>query len=1063
MVAPRIAWLAAPSRLQKVQVAVLFAGCALAVRTDLTAERLALRTYGVADGLPQEAVKRIVRDSRGFFWFCTYDGLSRFDGTRFVNYGVRDGLPHPSINDLLESHTGDYWIATNGGGVARFDPSTRIEPQSRDQAVRPSGPVLFAPPVPRRLFTSYSVGETPATSRVNVLHEDRSGRIWAGTDDGLFAIDEARGEMAFRQVVLPFARPLQIWALLDDRAGRLWIGTSEGLARRLPDGRTEIVRVDSGKTAPVWTLAEDAEAQLWVGLSTGLRVVRAAGAARTVSASHTWNAPRGRTGLTGLMRPPASELPVAARHAAAADGAIQGRISVLQRSDDGRMWIGTFAGDVFAADRNGIRRELHLDDAITSFAEDRQGNLWVSTARGRAGAGKLARHGFTRYDETDGLTKGAIAVILETNAGELCVLRQGRLHRFDGHRFIEVKPRFDRPVIIRSVLQDGHGAIWLPTDRGLYRFAATPALAALTDARPSARYAVADGLRTDDITLAFEDSRGDIWIGTKTPTTLAVMRRESNTLEVYADDRGLPAVATPLAVAEDLSGNIWVGFREGGLVRYRRGRFEHFAEDQGIPRSEVLALFVDHAGRLWIADGAAGLLRVDDPHAATPSFTRYTTAQGLASDMVRCVIEDTWGRLYIGTVRGIDRLDAASGRTHHYSTADGLAGDELLRAFRDRHGVLWFGSWGGLSRFEPELEQESAAPAVFISGVRTGGRRYPIAEVGEHSLAGLTLQPDEAQIAIEFFGLDVADGDRLRFEYRLDGADTEWNAPTTLRNVNYARLASGAYRFRVRALTPSGATSVEPASVSFRILRPVWLRWWFITSASALLVGFAGLLYRHRVAYLLSIERVRTRIATDLHDDIGASLSQIAILSELVRGETETRQESANTLSRIATISRELVESMGDIVWAINPKRDRVGDLLQRMRYFASDTLTGKDIAFSFPSPALGRELALGADVRREVLLIFKEAINNVVHHAGCGRVAIDVRIDRDALVLRVADDGKGIPTVKAREPGHGLLSMRERATRLRGSLGVDSSPDGGTTLVLRVPLRRAPHTYLST
>ena len=522
-------------------------------------------------------------------------------------------------------------------------------------------------------------------------------------------------------------------------------------------------------------------------------------------------------------------------------------------------------------------------------------------------------------------------------------------------------------------------------------------------------------------------------------------------------------MATPLAAAEDLSGNIWVGFREGGLVRYRRGQFEQFGEHQGVARSDVAALFVDHAGRLWIGNGSSGLLRVDDPQAATPSFARYTTAQGLASDMVRCVTEDTWGRLYVGTVRGIDRLDAASGRIHHYSTVDGLAGDELLRAFRDRHGVLWFGSWAGLSRLVPETEQESAAPPVFISGVRAGGRPYPIAEVGEHSLAGLTLQPDEAQIAIEFFGLDVADGDRMRFEYRLDGADTDWNPPTTLRNVNYARLASGAYNFRVRALTPSGATSAEPASVSFRILRPLWLRWWFMTAASALLVGVAVLLYRSRVAYLLSIERVRTRIATDLHDDIGASLSQIAILSELVRGDTDTRHESANTLGRIATISRELVESMGDIVWAINPKRDRVGDLLQRMRHFAGDALTGKDIAFSFPSPALGRELAVGADVRREVLLIFKEAINNVVQHAGCRRVAIDVRIDRDALVLRVADDGKGIPTVNAREPGHGLLSMRARATRLRGSLEVDSSPDGGTTLVLRVPLRRAPHTYLST
>ena len=201
-------------------------------------------------------------------------------------------------------------------------------------------------------------------------------------------------------------------------------------------------------------------------------------------------------------------------------------------------------------------------------------------------------------------------------------------------------------------------------------------------------------------------------------------------------------------------------------------------------------------------------------------------------------------------------------------------------------------------------------------------------------------------------------------------------------------------------MTPSGARS-DAASVSFRILKPVWLRAWFLASAAGVGLVLATLLYRHRVAQLLAIERVRTRIATDFHDDIGASLSQIAILSEVVRGESDTRPESANTLARIATISRELVESMGDIVWAINPKRDRGGDLLQRMRHFARDTLTGRDIGVSFRIRSSVRTSRSVPDVRREVLLIFKEAVNNVVQHAGCGHVDVDVEISPDGLVLR--------------------------------------------------------------
>jgi ligand-binding sensor domain-containing protein/two-component sensor histidine kinase len=1000
---------------------------AFAIPWTAAGERPPVRTYGVADGLPQEGVKRIVRDSRGFLWFCTFDGLSRFDGARFVNYGIRDGLPHPSPNDLLETRSGVYWIATNGGGVARFDPATRRASAPNENASSPSrlAPIADVPP---RLFTPYGVGDTAATSRVNVLYEDRAGRLWAGTDGGLFVVDNPRERIAFRPIDLPFGRRLQVWALLEDRAGALWIGTSEGLARRLPGGPTEIVRVDSSDTVAVWAMAEDDQSRLWVGLSTGVRIVRA------VSGGTEWSA-------SGVRE-------------------IDGRISALLKSG-GVMWISTLAGDVFAADANGVRREMHSEDTFTSLAEDHEGNLWVSATRGRTGAIKLARHGFVRYDETDGLTKGQLGGIFQTKAGELCVVRHGRLHRFDGRRFVDVTPTFDTSVMIRAFLQDRRGETWLATDRGLYRFIATSALADLARLRPAARYATNQGLPADDVVLAFEDSRGDIWIGTRGPTAIVVLRRGSHQLEVFAAGRGLAAVATPTAIVEDRTGSIWAGFREGGLLRHRQGRFEQIDDGHGLAQSEVIDVFLDHAGRLWVA-GPGALRRADAPGDATPSFARYTMAQGLASDVVRSVTEDAWGRVYAGTVRGVDRLDPESGRVLHYSTADGLARDELSAAFRDRHGVLWFGSWGGVSRFVPEPDRKVPAPTVFIGGIRTGGGPYPISEVGERTLAGLTLRPDQAQIAIEFFGLDVAGGDRLRFQYRLDGADADWNPATTVRYVNYAHLSPGAYRFQVRGLTPSGATSVEPASVSFRILPPIWLRWWFISAACVLLAALGTVLYRYRVAQLLAIERVRTRIATDLHDDIGASLSQIAILSELVRGEPDTRPESANTLGRIATISRQLVESMGDIVWAINPRRDRVGDLLQRMRHFASDTLTGKDIEFSFQTPELGRELALGADVRREVLLIFKEAVNNVVQHARCGHVDIEVRIDRASLVLRVADDGRGLCTASDRQEGHGLSSMHERAARLAGSLDVGSGPGGGTTLRLSVPLRRPPDTYLS-
>jgi signal transduction histidine kinase len=378
----------------------------------------------------------------------------------------------------------------------------------------------------------------------------------------------------------------------------------------------------------------------------------------------------------------------------------------------------------------------------------------------------------------------------------------------------------------------------------------------------------------------------------------------------------------------------------------------------------------------------------------------------------------------------------------------------------------------GLSHLIPQPDRPTEPSPVWISGLRIAGAAFPISEFGETDISLPTLEAGQNRIQIDFFGLGFSAGEPLRYQYKLEGAGQDWSDPTEQRTHEMS-LGPGSYRFLVRAVRPDGQLASTPATVSFKILPPIWLRWWFITIGAfvvALAVyGFARYRYqrikavleaqealrRSREERFAELERVRRRIATDLHDDIGASLSQIAILSELALGDADTRPETANTLGRIATTSRELVESMGDIVWAINPRRDRVGDLLQRMRHFASDTFTGKNIEFSFRAPDAGRDLALATDVRREVLLIFKEAVNNIARHARCSHADIDVRIEHDGLVVQVADDGQGLSPSSGRGDGHGLRSMQERATRLNGCLNVDTSPGGGTRLMLRVPWRR--------
>jgi signal transduction histidine kinase len=586
-------------------------------------------------------------------------------------------------------------------------------------------------------------------------------------------------------------------------------------------------------------------------------------------------------------------------------------------------------------------------------------------------------------------------------------------------------------------------------------------------------YTTRDGLPNDDLTKLFEDSRGDIWIASFVPERepLARWDRATNRIQRYGESDGLRPFTSALVFGEDKRGRVWIGFREGGIARFRDGRFTVFRSESGMPEGSVEGLYQDPASdRFWLAVPQAGLCRVDRLDDDRPGIEVYGREQGLTSDRVMAVTGDREGRIYAAHIRGVDRLDPASGNVQRYSSADGLPIGDFRFALRDRRGALWFSTTSGLSRFTPGPEKPAAPPRILIGGVQVAGSSWGVAPLGQDTVAIRDLEPDGANLQIEFFGLDLRAGETLRYQYRLEGTRSDWSRPSTQRTINYASLGSGTYRFLVRAVSADGTPSAQPASVSFAVLPPVWLRWWFLgLVASGIATAVAGFIYsrtrylrarqrateairRSREERLAELERVRTRIATDLHDDVGSSLTRISLLSEVV----QQRLHSSDTavvepLSSIAGLSRELVDSMSDIVWAINPNKDHLSDLSQRMRHFASDLFTARQIAFRFHTPDPEHDTALGANIRRELFLIFKEAVNNVVRHSGCGEAELDLRTEPGALVLRVHDNGRGFDA-SATPGGHGLISMRRRAEGLGGELRIASEPGAGTTLTVRIP-----------
>jgi signal transduction histidine kinase len=418
-------------------------------------------------------------------------------------------------------------------------------------------------------------------------------------------------------------------------------------------------------------------------------------------------------------------------------------------------------------------------------------------------------------------------------------------------------------------------------------------------------------------------------------------------------------------------------------------------------------------------------------------------------------VEDDFGRIYLVHACGVDRIDPKTGEVLHYTEADGLVKGDIRSAIRGRTGDLWFLSNKGASRFQPAADVRLPAVQARITGLRVVGNAWPVSDLGETALGPLEFSARQNSITVDFGAIDYGAPSNLLYQYRLAGAAGDWSIPTANSSVTFANLSPGNYRFFVRTASPA-APNASMAMLQFTILPPVWQRWWFLLAA-AMSVGLAGYaLHRYRVSRLLELERVRTRIATDLHDDIGASLSQMAILSEVIgrraaAGDFNLVQIHAQ---KIAGIARELVDSMSDIVWAINPAKEKFADLEQRMREFAGEVLVPRNIQLDFDATHTSSGLALGIEARREILLIFKEAIHNLVRHSGCSHARVCLELEDGHLILEIHDDGHGFGT--ASEEGNGLASMSRRAEALHGRLEFHSVPGEGTMLSLSVPFRAA-------
>lgn len=983
-------------------------GAVLGLAGVLWGGHLPTRLFTVQDGLVRNWIIRIRRDSVGYLWICTAEGLSVFDGSGFSNFSTVDGLPSRLINDVLQTRGGRYWIATSRG-LSRFDPSARTGDR----------------------FRNFVVGDSGAANTVNALLEDSAHDVWCATDAGLFRFPSAAREIHPEFVPLEGGRRPPIRALLEDSRHRLWAAGNDGLYLRSPDGGVRLLA-----TGPLMALLADARGRLWAG-GDGLSEVDLDGASPAILARYR------RAGGKRLF------------------------VAALEAGEGGGIWIGAqgsrtehslfrFYPDVPAT---GRFRAVPLSPAfdrldVSSLATDPAGNLWIGLVA--AGAVRISRTPTELYAEEDGLESRAVLGLAESRTGALYAIT-GTRHTFNEFTGAGFLPRPARLPAGFSDMGWGYGPIavedsercwWVVSGQGVLRYPPADDVRRLAHTEPRF-YGKRDGLPDDRILRLFEDSRGDMWVGTASGVA-RWSRADGRWAGVPlaapsdADADDLPAVH---AIAEDRSGSVWVG-RTVSPTLFRVRGLETAAVD-GAPAGFLNALLVDRRGRLWIGSSQGGLGRIDDPAAERPRIRTYTIVQGLSSNHVFSLAEDRWGRIYIAGGRGVDRLDPDTGRMRHFTESDGLPGGETVVVYCDNRGAVWFGSNLGLGRYDPEPDRAATPSTPLLRGLSINGETYGVPALGTRSVAGVELAPGHNDLAIDYRSLHFASGERLQYQYRLTGASDRWSAPTAVQTVRYANLAPGRYRFEVRSVGEGGPAG-EPAFLEFRVPTPVWRQSWFIVLALALPAAAAYSLYRYRVNHLVAMERLRTRLASDLHDELGAGLVEIVVLSEVAK--TKAPAAGADLLDQIARQARGLRGALGDVVWTVDPRPARLRDLVRHMREGALRVLETEDRRVAFK--ATEQDAELPADLRRNLLLFFKEAVTNVARHSAAAHVEIEIAVAADRLWIVIHDDGRGFDP-GAPAAGRGVAGMHFRAKEMRGVLRVESARGHGTTLELSVPLGR--------
>lgn len=985
------------------------------------AKDFTLRHWTTDSGLPQHRITAMAQTTEGYLWLGTWAGVVRFDGVRFTlfNHYKRPELPSDSINALAATPDGTLWIGTHEGLVRLRDQRWERSPIPGLETGLPIWELAVDGRGALWIDTGERFGRFPdgpyafmdhfSQCEQKLVHQ-ADGRVLPLITDGVF-----QSVAAVMITPRPPGPETYCMSAIEDGAGGWWMGTVGGLYHRRAG--MEWKQVPAPFQSQVIThLYRDARQTIWVG-------IRGAGLARVTGDA-----------MEGVPLGSADSQP---------------DVSGFLEDREGSLWIATDAGLFQLRPRivqAFTRKESLPSDEIWSVSEGPDGAKWLATEKG-------------------------LAVI--------------------GPKGLRALPDVSTSLARRCVLADPANVIWMDcvtADGAFYR-------SSLAGLRPDG--SLFHGLEGVGVQALYLDHDQRLWVGTEHGV---ICCRDGRRIDLP----GLPKCDIRFSL-QGRDGGMWFGSKGAGLFHWKDGAVEQFTHREGLADDYVIALHEDSEGVLWIgtANGLSRLVPSPDSLGLStsgttegnPAFARgkgqfftFTIANGLLDNLINHIVEDDDGFLWLSCNRGIFRIARAelnavgAGRESGlacavFGTADGMPSSETNGEYqpagcKDHAGRLWFPTTVGVVTIDPKNTHfNEAIPPVVIEQVQADGEVIlgdeQIAGIGNLSIAGtrpnagpVRLPPGRARVLeIRYTANGFVAPEKIRFKYRLEGHDPDWRlAESGERRLVYVNLRPGDYTFRVSACNNHGIWNPNAARLDFSVAPHFYETWAFYFACGAATVGLAGGVQSYRLAVQRRIFQLqqtqavaeeRARIARDLHDDLGASLTGIALEMEAVhrRGRAE-----GNQLATLASDTRVLANGLRELTWTTNPRCDNVGNLGAFLGELMERYCQAAGVGCQLELPGADDPRGVAARVRHELLVVLKETLANAAKHSGAHNMALALTVTEGEVRVVVRDDGRGFdPAVTG--AGSGLRNLRERVELVGGSFEVESSGEAGTMICVRMPV----------